>query len=121
MAPADITSYDYQINTTSEKTVRMIATQFGDGYMHRALEGINTLQIKWPIVFGFMTYTTANALQNLLQDGMVDGVLWKSPEDVVIRKYLIVDGWQLTFHNRTNNISDSIVEISTTLQLLYEP
>lgn len=116
MAASDITAYEYLVEATSVNKAPIVTkAQFGDGYVHRAFTGINKTKISWQVGFSLLSEADGLTLQGLLENGAVEGVLWRSPEDgLTTKKYLVTDGFQSVYPH------PDYVLITTTLERLFE-
>lgn len=114
MAPPNLTAYDYTYSGELTKRVRRKLTRFGDGYVHRAAVGLNPVFVQYPITFVKLSKAQIASLEADLLLGSTEGVLFKSPEDSVATKWLIMDGWQVRFHNL------DLGEIDVTLERLFD-
>ena len=60
---------------------RVFATAFGDGYMQRAGNGINTDLASWDLTFTLSTSDATNLLTFLKAMAGTQAFYWNSPED----------------------------------------
>jgi len=80
------------ITQTAQKTVRYatLTAQFGDGYMQRAVDGINDKQESWSIIYDNLNQTNRDALWVFIEQVKMSAVIeWTAPGDLTEKKWII--------------------------------
>jgi phage-related protein len=78
----------YAVNNTVAPRIR--STQFGDGYLQRSGDGLNTQKQDWSVEFIGDT-TTINAIETFLKDtGGVDNFDWTPPRQTTALKFIYI-------------------------------
>ena len=80
------------ITQSAAKTAKYttITAQFGDGYMQRAVDGINDKQETWSISYDNLNLTNRNLLWLFIEQVKMTGVIeWTAPGDLLEKKWVI--------------------------------
>jgi len=98
----------------SSRTVepKMLVNPFGDGYVQRAADGINTDSDVYSVSTSNLTETEADALETFFRDHK-DGThfVWTPPGSAVVQKFMIKD-WTRTWVDANNYvISADFIEV----------
>jgi phage-related protein len=81
------------------KKVRVLNTQFGDGYTQRQADGINTIPEVWDLTFEYSSKTDRDALDAALTSlGGVNYFLWTPPYEVSAKKYICQE-WSMPLND----------------------
>jgi phage-related protein len=89
MTALPLTTY---ITQTAQKTVKYttITSQFGDGYMQRAGDGINKKGENWLITYDNLDQTQRDLLWVFIEIVQQSDVIeWTAPGDLVEKKWII--------------------------------
>jgi phage-related protein len=103
---------DYGANVDKQPKTRVV--QFGDGYMQRQAESVNTMPENWSLSFSNRDLTEINAIEAFLTSAAgVDNFDWVPPRQAVAKKF-ICRKW-------TRNITVSNLDtITATFEQVYE-
>jgi phage-related protein len=72
-----------------EEEPKVAAIKFGDGYEQRAQVGVNVLQERWPLVFGYREQDeTEEILDFFREHGGVTAFDWTAPGDTEAKKWV---------------------------------
>lgn len=69
------------IDTSSQHYIRLLAAEFGDGYGHRLVDGINAHHIEWSVSWQMIATETADKIERFLIEQIgVEPFLWVPPK-----------------------------------------
>lgn len=75
---------------------RKKVSQFGDGYMQRTPDGINSISEEFSVSFEYRTAAERDAASDFLKArGGVEAFLWVPPDEVDTKKF-ICESWRKT-------------------------
>lgn len=75
--------------TTVTITPRVNKAQFGDGYMQRVSDGLNTVQEKWNVVWNNLTTDQSDTIRSFFEArGGVEAFFWTAPDSTTTKKYI---------------------------------
>lgn len=80
------------INQSAVKSVSFttITAQFGDGYMQRAVDGINDKKEKWNIPWDNLNQTNRDVLWTFIDQVKSSNIIeWTAPGDLTEKKWII--------------------------------
>lgn len=90
------------VSTSAKVRVRIKKTQFGDGYMQRGTDGINTVIRDWNLLFNNVDDSTASSLETFLVTNLGTAISWTPPGDTVPSKYICTE-WDRTYNTFNSN------------------
>ena len=106
--------------STHSKSYTTLITQYGDGYIQRAVDGINTEVEVWSIVFDNLSASDYATMLSFLDTVKMAGVMeWAPTSDgspVVTKKWIIDPETDVTIVNKAGQIYD----VSLTLMRVYD-
>jgi phage-related protein len=104
---------DYSAQLTRTPNVKQI--KFGDGYMQRQAQGMNTTPEAWDLTFSNRTQTEADAIDDFLSAANgIDSFDWTPPNEADPIK-VICSSWQKTF------VAAGATTITATFSQVFEP
>lgn len=89
MPIALLSKFKPRITSTVAYSQRVRRVQFGDGYMERSPDGINTASEKWQLVFFCETDADARELVAFLNARSTDAVIWTPTGESAAKLYLV--------------------------------
>ncbi len=93
------------VSTTSKVRTRIKKVQFGDGYMQRGTDGINTVIRDWNLVFDNISDNDAASIEQFLSDNIGAAITWTPPGSLVAYKYICIE-WNRSYTTfNTNNLT----------------
>jgi phage-related protein len=96
-----------KIIQTAQKTVRFttITAQFGDGYMLRATDGINSKQEDWSITYDNLEQTERDLIWVFIDlVKQADVIEWTAPGDLTEKNWIIDPESDVTEQAKTGDI-----------------
>lgn len=86
--------------------------RFGDGYVHRVVDGIHPTPDKWNLKF-HLTSADRTTMIAFLKANVGVTIDWTPPEEVTVRKWAVLDGWSQDY------VSYNHWEVSFTLEEVF--
>lgn len=104
------------VDYTSRKSVtpRVIATQFGDGYVQEAADGINNAPAEWTLTVSNQTTAVISAIEATLVSAIGSYLDWTPPiSGASAGKWRVPARWDRSFH------SYNVESITFTLRQIF--
>ena len=98
------------------KKYNTIVTQYGDGYIQRASDGINTQKEVWNILYDNLTSAQVVTLQAFFDTVGMFGVIEWAPPNEVEKKWIIDPDSEINFQDKAGDISD----VTFSLRRIYD-
>ena len=101
------------VDATKQTSVRTLQQQYGDGYLARRPDGVNTLMETWNVT---TVYSDVDVMQDLEQEIIALGAnsfAWTAPYETEEKRWILEPySWEWSFN-------DNLARISFTLKRFY--
>lgn len=101
------------IGTSSQHYARMLVAEFGDGYGHRLLDGINAHHIEWAVSWQLIARDAADKIEQFLVHAMgMEPFLWLPPKaNDVVSVICDLNTLKRTPQGQLDNVAAVFVEV----------
>lgn len=84
---------------SKQTTPRVLVTQFGDGYAHRVVDGINSINTVWDLTFTNRTLVDAAAMIAFFEAAAGATSFQWTPPDELVEYSVIANDWRLVYES----------------------